>query len=145
MGYVLVVAVSIGPASPTVTNMYMAMYALPSIGVFGDCVDVWHLSVVGEAIYIITVAYFGGVVLTGVMTVMLLSMAGIPLTAGFITKIFAVLAAARDAGFLAVMIVVGSAIGLFTICRSCSPCLNVPKAHEIEFDALWRWEPKQAD
>ena len=144
MGYVLVVAVSIGPASPTVTNMYMAMYALTSIGVFGVIAlmsSTYRLSGEASDLHHYRGLFWRRPVLTGVMTVMLLSMAGIPLTAGFITKFFAVLAAVQGMQwFLAVMIVVGSAIGLFYYLRVMLTMFKRPKeAHEIEFDALWRW------
>ncbi|HBH33483.1 MAG TPA: NADH-quinone oxidoreductase subunit N, partial [Psychrobacter sp.] len=78
-------------------------------------------------------------VLTGVMTVMLLSMAGIPLTAGFITKFFAVVAAVDgQQWFLAAMIILGSAIGLFYYLRVMLTLFKRP-TRTIEFDALGEW------
>jgi NADH-quinone oxidoreductase subunit N len=57
-------------------------------------------------------------ILTAVLTVMMLSLAGIPLTAGFIGKFFVVLAAVQAMNwFLACMIVVGSGIGLYYYLR----------------------------
>ena len=53
-------------------------------------------------------------VLTAVLTVMILSMAGMPLTAGFITKMQVLFAAIQGGRFgLAFMVILGSAIGLY--------------------------------
>jgi len=117
MGYVLIVIVSIGSAADSISSMYMAIYAFTSIGAFGVVTlmsSPYRLS--GEADQLI---HYQGLfwrrpVLTGVMTIMMLSLAGIPLTAGFITKLFAILAAVQGTNwFLAAMIILGSAIGLF--------------------------------
>ncbi|MGM8889149.1 proton-conducting transporter transmembrane domain-containing protein, partial [Psychrobacter sp. 1U2] len=78
-------------------------------------------------------------VLTAVMTIMMLSLAGIPLTAGFITKLFAILAAVQGTNwFLAAMIVLGSAIGLFYYLRVMLTLFKRPKEF-IEFDVAGQW------
>ena len=142
MGYVLVVAVSIGPGAYSITNMYMAMYALTSLGLFG--VITLMSSTYRDAGEAAELYHYQGLfwrrpVLTGVMTVMLLSMAGIPLTAGFITKFFAIVAAVDGREwFLAAMIVVGSAIGLFYYLRVMLTLFKRP-TKTIEFDALSDW------
>jgi NADH-quinone oxidoreductase subunit N len=57
-------------------------------------------------------------VLTATLTVMMLSLAGIPLTAGFIAKFVVILAAvAATNWFLAAMIIIGSGIGLYYYLR----------------------------
>ena len=57
-------------------------------------------------------------VLTAVLTVMMLSLAGIPLTAGFIGKFFVIMAAVQNMSwFLAAVVIVGSAIGLYYYLR----------------------------
>ena len=70
---------------------------------------------------------------------MMLSLAGIPLTAGFITKFFAIVSAVDgDQWFLAAMIILGSAIGLFYYLRVMLTLFKRPNK-TIEFDALGDW------
>ena len=142
MGYVLIVIVSIGTAADSISSMYMAIYAFTSIGAFGVVTlmsSPYRLS--GEADQLI---HYQGLfwrrpVLTGVMTIMMLSLAGIPLTAGFITKLFAILAAVQGTNwFLAAMIILGSAIGLFYYLRVMLTLFKRPKQF-IEFDVSKQW------
>ena len=142
MGYVLIVVVSIGAAADSVSSMYMAVYAFTSIGAFGVVTlmsSPYRLS--GEADKLV---YYQGLfwrrpVLTAVMTIMMLSLAGIPLTAGFITKLFAILAAVQGAQwFLAALIILGSAIGLFYYLRVMLTLFKRPKAY-VEFDVVGHW------
>jgi len=142
MGYVLVVIVSIGAAADSISSMYMAIYALTSIGAFGVVTlmsSPYRLA--GEADDLI---HYQGLfwrrpVLTAVMTIMMLSLAGIPLTAGFITKLFAILAAVQGTHwFLAAMIILGSAIGLFYYLRVMLTLFKRPKEF-IEFDVSGQW------
>jgi len=142
MGYVLIVIVSIGSAADSISSMYMAVYAFTSIGAFGVVTlmsSPYRLS--GEADELI---HYQGLfwrrpVLTAVMTIMMLSLAGIPLTAGFITKLFAILAAVQGANwFLAAMIILGSSIGLFYYLRVMLTLFKRPKQF-IEFDVAGQW------
>ena len=142
MGYVLIVIVSIGTAADSISSMYMAIYAFTSIGAFGVVTlmsSPYRLS--GEADEL---AHYQGLfwrrpVLTAVMTIMMLSLAGIPLTAGFITKLFAILAAVQGTSwFLAAMIILGSAIGLFYYLRVMLTLFKRPKQF-IEFDVSGQW------
>ncbi len=143
MGYMLVVAVSVGPTAYSISNMYMAVYALTSIGLFG--VITLMSSTYRDAGDAAELAHYRGLfwrrpVLTGVMTVMLLSLAGIPLTAGFITKFFAIVSAVQGMQwFLAIMIVLGSAIGLFYYLRVMLTLFKRPREEAMEFDASWHW------
>lgn len=142
MGYVLVVIVSIGAAADSISSMYMAVYALTSIGAFGVVTlmsSPYRLA--GEAD---DLSHYQGLfwrrpVLTAVMTIMMLSLAGIPLTAGFITKLFAILAAVQGTNwFLAAMIILGSGIGLFYYLRVMLTLFKRPKEF-IEFDVAGQW------
>lgn len=142
MGYVLVVMVSVGPTAYSISNMYLAIYALTSLGLFG--VVTLMSSTYKDAGEASELHHYQGLfwrrpVLTGVMTVMLLSMAGIPLTAGFITKFFAIVAAVQGMQwFLAAMIILGSAIGLFYYLRVMLTLFKRP-TKTIEFDARGHW------
>ena len=142
MGYVSIVIVSVGSAADSITSMYMAVYAFTSIGAFGivtlmsspyrstrDAGELEHYQGL----------FWRRPVLTAVMTIMMLSLAGIPLTAGFITKLFAILAAVQGTNwFLAAMIVLGSAIGLFYYLRVIMTLFKRPKAF-VEYDVAGQW------
>lgn len=142
MGYVLVVAISIGPGAYSISNMYMAMYALTSLGLFG--VITLMSSTYKDSGEAAELVHYQGLfwrrpVLTGVMTVMLLSLAGVPLTAGFITKFFAIVSAVDgQQWFLAGMIILGSAIGLFYYLRVMLTLFKRP-TRTMEFDAIGDW------
>lgn len=127
MGYALMALVATGSAADTTVTMYMAIYALTSVGAFGVIVlmtgeygekdrNVATNALEDEAD---TLAVYQGLfwrrpVLTAVMTVMLLSMAGMPMTAGFITKMQVLFATVQGGRFfLAGLLIVGSAIGLY--------------------------------
>ncbi|MGO3339142.1 NADH-quinone oxidoreductase subunit NuoN [Psychrobacter sp.] len=142
MGYVLIVIVSIGRAADSISSMYMAVYALTSIGAFGVVTLMSSpYRATGEADEL---THYQGLfwrrpILTAVMTIMMLSLAGIPLTAGFITKMFAILAAVQGTNwFLAAMIIIGSAIGLFYYLRVTLTLFKRPKQF-IEFDVSGQW------
>ncbi|MDO5650870.1 MAG: NADH-quinone oxidoreductase subunit N [Moraxella sp.] len=125
MGYVLIMLVSIGAAADGLVSMYMAVYALSGLGVFGvmtvltgvyrdESTPHHEASKIDDYRGL----FWQRPILTAVMTVMLLSMAGIPLTAGFITKFQVMFSAVQGGRFgLAVMLVVGSAIGLYYYLR----------------------------
>ena len=142
MGYVLIVIVSIGAAADSISSMYMAVYAITSIGAFGVVTlmsSPYRLSSdAGELIHYQGL-FWRRPILTGVMTIMMLSLAGIPLTAGFITKLFAILASVQGMHwFLAAMIILGSAIGLFYYLRVMLTLFKRPKEF-IEFDVSGQW------
>ena len=78
-------------------------------------------------------------ILTATLTVMMLSLAGIPLTAGFIGKFLVVMAAVTTQHwFLAAMIVVGSGIGLYYYLRVMVVMyMTSPDTPRIDADAHW--------
>ena len=142
MGYVLIVIVSIGPGADSVATMYMAIYAFTSIGAFGVVTlmsSPFRLSGEADELVHYQGLFWRRPVLTAAMTIMMLSLAGIPLTAGFITKLFAIFAAVQGAQwFLAAMIIIGSSIGLFYYLRVMLTLFKRPKQF-IEFDVVGHW------
>jgi len=142
MGYVMIVIVSIGTAADSISSMYMAVYALTSIGAFGVVTlmsSPYRLSGEADELTHYQGLFWRRPVLTAVMTIMMLSLAGIPLTAGFITKLFAILAAVQGTNwFLAAMIILGSSIGLFYYLRVMLTLFKRPKQF-IEFDVSGQW------
>lgn len=148
MGYVLIAPLSVDAGATGIASMYMAVYALTSIGAFGVIAlmsspyrERGHTSISGEAD---DLRFYQGLfwrrpVLTAVLTVMLLSLAGIPLTAGFITKFTLFFAAVQGVKFwAAIAIVVGSAIGLYYYLRVLVNLYQRPKLN-LEFDAHEHW------
>lgn len=142
MGYVLIVIVSLGAAADSISSMYMAVYAFTSIGAFGVVTlmsSPYRLSGEADELVHYQGLFWRRPILTAVMTIMMLSLAGIPLTAGFITKLFAVLAAVQGTNwFLAAMIILGSSIGLFYYLRVMLTLFKRPKAY-VEFDVSGQW------
>lgn len=120
LGYVLVAVVAIGSASVATVSIYMVTYVLTTIGAFGVVAlmsSPYH-NTEAESLADYRGLFWRRPVLTAVLTVMLLSLAGIPLTAGFIGKFFIVMAAVQNMSwFLAAMVIVGSAIGLYYYLR----------------------------
>lgn len=148
IGYALVALVSLGSGSVGIISMYMAIYALTSVGAFGVIAlmsspykERGHTSVSGEAD---DLRFYQGLfwrrpVLTAVLTVMLLSLAGIPATAGFITKFTVIFGAVQGMKFyLAGLIILGSAMGLYYYLKVLVALYQKPKAH-LEFDVNPHW------
>lgn len=142
MGYVLIALVSIGAGAQTIASLYMAVYALTSIGAFGVVTlmsSPYRQSGEADELVHYQGLFWRRPVLTAVMTIMMLSLAGIPLTAGFISKLFAVLAAVQgQQWFLSAMIIIGSAIGLYYYLRVTLTLFKRP-TQTIEYDANWNW------
>ena len=81
-------------------------------------------------------------VLTAVLTVMMLSLAGIPLTAGFIGKFLVIkTAVAGEAWFLAAMVILGSGIGLYYYLRVMVVMYMTPP-ETPRIDAVNHWGQK---
>ncbi|MFL1731501.1 NADH-quinone oxidoreductase subunit N [Moraxella oculi] len=148
IGYALVALVSVGADGVAVISMYMAVYALTSIGAFGVITlmsspykERGRTSISGEAD---EVRFYQGLfwrrpILTAILTIMLLSLAGIPLTAGFMTKFWVIFSSVQGMKFWASLIViVGSAIGLAYYLRVLTCLYQRPKAH-LEYDASHEW------
>lgn len=124
-GYLLVAVLSMGTGSLPTVGIYLITYVLTTLGAFGAVTLMsspyqHHDKHDSEAE---SLADYRGLfwrrpVLTAVLTVMMLSLAGIPLTAGFIGKFFVIFAAVQAMNwFLAAMVVLGSAIGLYYYLR----------------------------
>ncbi|HUP92281.1 MAG TPA: NADH-quinone oxidoreductase subunit NuoN [Solimonas sp.] len=120
-GYLLVALVAKGPLAVEAVGVYLLTYVVTNLGAFGvvtlmssprtDAGD-------AEDIDEYRGLFWRRPFLTSIMTAMLLSLAGIPVTAGFIGK-FYVLAAGVDARLwlLVGALVLGSAIGLYYYLR----------------------------
>ncbi|MGH8461815.1 MAG: NADH-quinone oxidoreductase subunit NuoN [Stenotrophobium sp.] len=120
MGYVLVALVAVGPLGTEAVGAYLLTYIVATLSAFG--VVTLMSSPFGERdasqIYDYRGLFWRRPYLTSIMTVSMLSLAGIPLTAGFIGK-FYVVAAGVDARLwlLMAVVVLGSSIGLYYYLR----------------------------
>ena len=119
-GYLLVALIASGPLAVEAVGVYLITYVVTTLSAFG--VITLMSSPFGERdaaqIYDYRGLFWRRPVLTSIMTVAMLSLAGIPLTAGFIGK-FYIIAAGVDQRlwFLLAVVVLGSAIGLYYYLR----------------------------
>jgi NADH-quinone oxidoreductase subunit N len=118
LGYLLVVLVAGGPRVAEAVTYYIVAYVVTTLCAFG-CVTVLSGKTADADTF---AAYRGlfwrrpGVAL--VFAVALLSLAGIPLTAGFVGKLYVLAASVASAlWLLAVLVVLNSAMGLFYYLR----------------------------
>lgn len=119
-GYLLIALIALNAASVATFNIYLVTYVFTTIGAFGvvALMSSPYGATEAESLADYRGLFWRRPVLTAVLTVMMLSLAGIPLTAGFIGKFFVVMAAVQNMSwFLAAMIILGSAIGLYYYLR----------------------------
>lgn len=141
-GYLLIALISMTYASLGSVTVYVITYVLTTIGAFG--VVALMSSPYNNVDEAQSLADYRGLfwrrpILTAALTVMMLSLAGIPLTAGFIGKFLVVMAAVTTQHwFLAAMIVVGSGIGLYYYLRVMVVMyMTPPDVPRIDADAHW--------
>ncbi|OZB25615.1 MAG: NADH-quinone oxidoreductase subunit N [Pseudomonas sp. 34-62-33] len=119
-GYLLVALIASKGLAVEAVGVYLATYMLTSLGAFGviTLMSTPYSGRDADALYEYRGLFWRRPYLTAVLTVMMLSLAGIPLTAGFIGK-FYVIAAGVEAQlwWLLGAMVLGSAIGVFYYLR----------------------------
>ncbi len=117
-GYVLIGVVAGTERGITATLVYLWVYLFMQLGAFAVVTMLRRRDVVGDELKDMSGLYFRSPVSAIAMLVFMLSLGGIPPTAGFMGKVW-VFGAAIDAGFvsLAVIGVVNSAISLFYYIR----------------------------
>ncbi|MBG0841179.1 NADH-quinone oxidoreductase subunit NuoN [Ectopseudomonas toyotomiensis] len=119
-GYLLVALIASKGLAVEAVGVYLATYVLTSLGAFGviTLMSTPYSGRDADALYEYRGLFWRRPYLTAVITVMMLSLAGIPLTAGFIGK-FYVIAAGVEAQlwWLLGAMVLGSAIGVFYYLR----------------------------
>ena len=143
LGYLLValIAVQSHQMSLETAGVYLAGYLFSSIGAFGvvSLMSSPYRGPDAESLYSYRGLFWHRPVLSAVMTVMMLSLAGIPMTLGFIGK-FYVIALGVDASlwWLTGAVVLGSAIGLYYYLRvTVSLYLSPPELHTRDTPANW--------
>lgn len=118
LGYLLVAFLAGGSLAIEAVTFYLIAYFVTTLGAFGVVSVLSRPGDEAEALDDYHALFWRRPWLAAVFTIMLLSLAGIPLTVGFIGK-FYVIAAGIDSSLwvLIVLLVVNSAIGLFYYLR----------------------------
>jgi NADH-quinone oxidoreductase subunit N len=130
LGYLLVAFLASGPLAVTAVAFYLAAYFVTTLGAFGVVTFLSGPERDADRLLDYRGLFYSHPWLAGVMTAMLFSLAGIPLTAGFFGKFFLVAAGAGSALWLLVLVLVlSSAIGLFYYLRVIVT-LYLPRAKE---------------
>lgn len=120
LGYLLIAIAVAGPLSVETSGVYLFTYVVATLGAFGV---IMHVSSPYQGEDTAELHHYRGLFwrspwLAAVMTLSLLSLAGIPLTAGFIGKFYIIaLGVADSRWWLVGGIIAGSAIGLFYYLR----------------------------
>lgn len=141
LGYLLVAVVAANHLESEAVAMYLITYVATTLGAFGVVAlmsDAGRLHD-ADAIFNYRGLFWRRPYLTAVLTVMMLSLAGIPLTAGFIGK-FYVIAAGVDAKlwWLLGALVVGSGVGLYYYLRVIV-ALYLAEPSMVSHDARLDW------
>lgn len=144
LGYLLValIALQSGEMSMEAVGVYLAGYLFSSLGAFGvvSLMSSPYRGPDADSLFSYRGLFWHRPILAAVMTVMMLSLAGIPMTLGFIGK-FYVLAVGVQANlwWLVAAVVVGSAIGLYYYLRvAVSLYLSAPQ--QLNRDAPSNWQ-----
>jgi NADH-quinone oxidoreductase subunit N len=141
IGYLLVALIASGDFAVEAVGVYLITYSVTQLGAFG--VVALMSSPRGERdadnLYDYRGLFWRRPLLVAIMTPMMLSLAGIPITAGFIGK-FYVIYAGIDAGlwWLIGAVVLGSAIGLFYYLRVVVT-MFMQDPQRLKFDAPIDW------
>jgi len=118
LGYLLVAFLASGPLAITAATYYLVAYFVTTLGAFGVVTVLSRGDRDADAIEDYRGLAWRRPVLAGVFTAMLLSLAGIPLTAGFVGKFYVLAAGVQSSLWaLVVILVINSAIGLYYYLR----------------------------
>jgi NADH-quinone oxidoreductase subunit N len=118
LGYLLVAFQAGGDLGPAAVTFYLVAYFITTMGAFGVIIVSSSGDREADELEDYRGLFWRRPAMAAVFTAMLLSLAGIPVTAGFIGKFFIVAAGASAARWaLIVILVVTSAIGLFYYLR----------------------------
>jgi len=118
LGYLLVALVAGGPRGVEAATYYLVAYMLTTLSAFGSVVVLSETERDAENMAAYRGLFWRRPWLAMVFTAALLSLAGIPLTAGFIGKIYVLMVGVESALLpLIFLLVFGSAVGLFYYLR----------------------------
>src|SRR5512146_1213519 len=127
MGYLLVAFLASGALAVEAVTFYLVAYFITTLGAFGVVSVLSTGKRETDDIEDYRALFWRRPALAGVFTLMLLSLAGIPVTAGFIGKFYIVAAGASSAMWaLIIILVVSSVIGLFYYLRIVAVMYETP-------------------
>ncbi len=128
MGYLLVAFLAGGPMAVQAVTFYMAAYTITTLGAFGVISVLSHKEGDADRLEDFQGLFFQYPWLGGIFTAMLLSLAGIPLTVGFMGKFFIVAAGLHSAlWWLVITLLVTSGVSLFYYLRIVVVLFNRPE------------------
>ncbi|WP_168404851.1 NADH-quinone oxidoreductase subunit NuoN [Erwinia amylovora] len=143
LGYLLValIAVQSHQLSLETVGVYLAGYLFSSLGAFGvvSLMSSPYRGPDAESLYSYRGLFWHRPILAAVMTVMMLSLAGIPMTLGFIGKFYVIaVGVSAHLWWLTGAVVLGSAIGLYYYLRmTVSLYLSPPELMQRDSPANW--------
>lgn len=133
LGYLLVAFLAAGPMAAEAVTFYLVAYFVTMMGAFGVVTVLSTEDRDVDAMEDYRSLFWRRPGLTCTFTAMLLSLAGIPLTAGFVGKFFLLSAGVGSALWVLVFVlVVGSAIGLFYYLRIVVAMFSQPAGEGVE-------------
>lgn len=132
LGYLLVAFLAGGTAGVSAVTFYLAAYFITTLGAFGIVTVLSSEERDADELRDYRGLFWRRPALAAVFTLMLLSLAGMPATAGFIGKFYILAAGALSARWaLIIILVVTSAIGLFYYLRIVVALYSRPAEPEV--------------
>lgn len=129
LGYLLVAFLAGGELAITSVTFYLVAYVITTLGAFGVITQLSGKNGEADTLDHYRCLAWERPWIAAVFTAMLLSLAGIPLTAGFLGKFYVLAAGVRSTlWFLVVILVINSAIGLFYYLRVIVVMFQRPEA-----------------
>ena len=143
-GYMLIALVASKGLALEAIGVYLVTYVITSLGAFGviTLMSSPYNGRDADALYEYRGLFWRRPYLTAVLTVMMLSLAGIPLTAGFIGKFYMIATGVESRQWWLVgALVIGSAIGVFYYLRVMVTLYLMEKSIR-RTDAPMKWEQR---
>lgn len=141
LGYLLIALIASKGLAEEAVAVYLVTYVLTTLGAFGviALMSTPYNGRDADALYEYRGLFWRRPYLTAVLTVMMLSLAGIPMTAGFIGKFYIITVGVQaELWWLVGALILGSAIGVFYYLRvMVTMYLIEPKLHR--HDAPFDW------
>ncbi|MBV9084448.1 MAG: NADH-quinone oxidoreductase subunit N [Acidobacteriaceae bacterium] len=135
MGYFLVAAIAGGAMGSAAATYYLMAYIVTILGAFGSLLVLTSETRETETFDDVRGLFWSRPVAASIFTAMILSLAGIPLTAGFLGKFFVFAAGASVAAWWLVMVlIVSSTIGLVYYLRVIVAMFTAPDAETARED-----------
>jgi NADH-quinone oxidoreductase subunit N len=136
MGYLLVALLAGGALGAPAATYYFAAYAATILGAFGIMTVLSDSRGEAASIDDYRGLFWKRPLIAGAFTTMLLSLAGIPLTAGFLGKFYVIAAGASQSRWMLLFtLVVSSTIGLFYYLRIIVAMYTQPPVPGLESDS----------